>query len=145
MTRNTGKSSERAFTNCLAKLYGKRAYIHRFDDASDLHGMNKRVIKVNKQPADFLVVLGGVTMFAEIKSCANATRFPFTSISSHQLAQAKATRAAGGKYFFFVHKLGDDTFYMLDSAKVDRVSKTRSSLGWSEMNLWSDYESYKGR
>jgi penicillin-binding protein-related factor A (putative recombinase) len=143
MVQNTGKRSESGFENALSVKYGKRVYIHRLQDAQALHGLNGHAVKVGRQPADYVITVSGLTFYAEVKSSLNAASFPFSCIKSHQLAAAKQVRLAGGKYFFFIHNLKTDTFYMVDSAMIERVGKIRSSMKWSEMEPWKDYESYK--
>lgn len=143
MVQNTGKKSEAGFENALAVKYGKRLFVNRLQDAQALHGLNGHAVKVGRQPADYVVTVSGLTFYAEVKSSLNASSFPFSCISAHQLAAARKVRLAGGKYFFFIHNLKDDVFYMVDSATIDRVGKTRSSMKWSEMEPWTDYESYK--
>lgn len=140
---NTGKYSEAEFENCLTNLYGKKVYIHRLQDAAALHGLNGRAVKVGTQPADYIITVSGATFYAEVKSSSNLTSFPFSCIKAHQLAAAKRVRMAGGKYIFFVQNMKTKKMYMLDSQTVERVSKTRSSMLWSEMEVWTDYEAYK--
>ena len=143
MVKNTGKKSEASFENALSVKYGKRVFIDRLQDAQALHGLNGHAVKTARQSADYIVTVSGLTFYAEVKSSVNATSFSFSCISTHQLAAAKKVRLAGGKYFFFIHNIKDDVFYMVDSATIDRVGKTRSSMKWSEMEPWTDYESYK--
>jgi penicillin-binding protein-related factor A (putative recombinase) len=146
MKKNSGKQSEAMFENALTRMYGKRVFIHRLQDAQALHGMNGHAVKVGKQHADYILTISGVgSFYAEVKSSLNKTSFPLSSIKSHQLAAARQIRIAGGKYYFFVHNLATDTFYMVDSAEVDRVAKTRSSLRWDDYEPWKEYESYKGK
>lgn len=141
--KNTGKSSEAAFENCLTNLYGKKVYIHRLQDAAALYGLNARAVKVGTQPSDYVVTVKGLTFYAEVKSSSNLTSFPFSCIKAHQLTAARRVRMAGGRYYFFIRNINTDNFYMLDSQTVDRVSKLRSSMLWSEMEVWTDYEAYK--
>lgn len=143
MVKNTGKKSEAAFENTLVSRFGKRVFINRLQDAQALHGLNGHAVKVGRQPADYVVTFDGVTIYAEVKSSVNATTFSFSCISTHQLAAARQVRLAGGKYLFFIHNIKNDIFYIVDSAAIDRVSKTRSSMKWSEMEPWTEYESYK--
>lgn len=143
--KNSGKASEAKFENCLLYMYGKNVYIHRLQDAQALHGLNGHAVKVGEQPADYIVTVGGRSFYAEVKSSSNETSFPFSCIRANQIAAGKRVRLAGGKYVFFVHNIKSDTFYMLDSAAVERVSKTRSSMKWSELEEWSDYKAFKRR
>ncbi len=143
MVKNTGKLSESRFENTLSAQYGKRVFIDRLQDAQALHGLNGHAVKTARQSADYIVTLSGLTFYAEVKSSVNATSFSFSCISTHQLTAARQVRLAGGKYVFFIHNIKQDIFYMVDSSTIDRVGKTRSSMKWSEMEPWNEYESYK--
>lgn len=142
--KNTGKQSEKAFENCLNVTYKGRAYVHRFEDAAALHGMNGHAVKVSKQPADYLICLNGQTMLAEVKSSVHATTFAFGCIKPHQIAAAKKIKLAGGQHKFFVHRIDTDVFYTLDVSQIEATLKDgRSSLKWADMQIWEEYDSYK--
>lgn len=143
--RNTGKPSENRFENALRKLYGVRVFIQEFYDAAYLHGLNRKPVMAPEQPADRLVVLDGKTFFAEIKSVSKGQSFPFGMIKSNQIGAGVLVSKAGGDYFFFVHDLQTDTFYKVPAALVKTTQDSgKKSLKWSEMEVWEDYERYKG-
>lgn len=143
-SKNTGKPSEREFENTLNFIYGKALHIVEFFDAAYLHGLNKRAVIAPEQPADRLVTANGQTFFAEIKSVLNGTAFPFSIIKTNQLLAAKKQMLSGGLYFFFVHDLSKDTFYIVPAAQVFATKDAgKQSLKWSEMTKWELYETYK--
>lgn len=142
--KNTGKNSEAAFENCIAHTYKGRAYVYRFEDGADLHGLNGHAVKSAKKPADFLVCLNGHTHLAEIKSSVNLTSFAFGIIKPHQLMHAKKIKLAGGFHKFYVHHLDKDIFYVVDVVQIEQAMKNgKSSLKWSDLSKWEEYEAYK--
>jgi len=140
-SKNTGKPSEILFENALRHVYGKRVFIQEFYDAAYLHGLNKRPVLAPEQPADRLVTANGTMFYAEIKSVLKGTSFPFSMIKSNQLRAAKEQSMAGGLYYFFVHDLAGDRFYMVPASQV--LNTEKQSLKWDEMTLWQDYVTYK--
>lgn len=143
--RNTGKPSENRFENALRKLYGARVHIQEFYDAAYLHGLNRKPVKAPDQPADRLVTLDGAMFYAEIKSVSSGKSFPFSMIKSNQIGVGKLATLAGGSYFFFVHDLQADIFYRVPASLVLSTQEAgKQSLKWSEMEVWEDYETYKG-
>lgn len=145
MTKNTGKSSEQIFENTLRKLYGSKVFIQEFYDAAYLHGLNKKPVKAPEQPADRLVTLNGQMFYAEIKSVSKGTSFPFGMIKPNQLRASKLALLAGGNYLFMVHDLQSDIFYRVPASLVLSTQEAgKQSLKWSEMEVWEDYETYKG-
>lgn len=142
--KNTGKASEQAFENCIAHTFQGRAFVYRFEDGSDLHGLNGHAVKSAKKPADYLVCLNGVTSLAEVKSSVHATTFSFGIIKPHQLAAAKKIKMAGGHHKFYVHRLDSNVFYVVDVAQIEEALKAgKKSLRWVDLQTWSEYESYK--
>lgn len=142
--KNTGKPSERRFENALRKLYGARVHIQEFYDAAYLHGLNGKPVKAPEQPADRLVTLNGTMFYAEIKSIAKGTSFPFGMIKSNQIGAGVLATKAGGSYFFFVHDLQTDVFYKVPASLVVSTQEAgKQSLKWNEMEVWEDYETYK--
>lgn len=145
-SKNTGKPSEREFENTLNFIYGKALHIVEFFDAAYLHGLNKRAVIAPEQPADRLVTANGQTFFAEIKSVLNGTAFPFSIIKTNQLLAAKKQMLSGGLYFFFVHNLAGDVFYIVPASQVfETMESGKKSLKWNEMTRWELYERYKSR
>lgn len=128
--KNTGKPSEKEFQNIIASL-GKRGYTHRFPDASDAFGRNKKLMNIARQPGDFFVVENGEVYLADVKSCSNSSSFPFSLISKTQMAASRMITAAGGKYYFMVHNLKTNTWYKIASDIIHNCSKR--SLKWSEL------------
>lgn len=144
MAQNTGKPAEAHFVNTLNNLYGVQARVVRFEDASDLHGMNGRAVKTSKKPSDYLVTVRGVMEYAEVKSSVDLTSFRFSNISTDQLKEAIFQRLAGGRYTFYVYSVTRDTFYTLTLDQIEVTQKAgKASIKWDDLPIWSDYESYK--
>ena len=123
MTKNTGKPSEEIFDTHFTRL-GKRAYVHKFTDASEVTGMNKgRVgsgfVNVKAQPADRLVVLDGQMFFAEVKSStALHDRFDFKLLKKGQNAAGAQAIAAGGAYWVYYHHIATGEWFRFPSSDV---------------------------
>lgn len=130
MAKNTGKHSEKEFVK-IVKTLGKRGYVHRFPDASDAYGRNKKLVNVANQPGDFFVVENGEVYLADVKSCSNPTSFPFSMIAKGQLAAARMITAAGGRYYFIVHQLKENRWFKIASETI--TSSSKRSLKWSEL------------
>ena len=123
MTKNTGKPSEEIFDTHFLRL-GKRAYVHKFTDASEVTGMNRgRVgsgfVNVKAQPADRLVVLDGQMFFAEVKSStALHDRFDFKLLKKGQNAAGAQAIAAGGAYWIYYHHIATGEWFRFEYAWV---------------------------
>lgn len=138
MAKNTGKPSEKKWLDAHAKL-GKRAWTHRFVDASEIVGKTGKVaIAASPQPSDFMLVLDGETSFSEVKSTQNKTSFPFSILQKTQSTQAKMILAAGGSYWIYVHSLVLKKWFKLPYSLVTETKAAgKSSLKWSEL---TEYE-----
>lgn len=134
MSRNSGKASEAAFVTRYRKL-GKRCYVYRFRDMSDLFGMNGgKKFKLPPLPSDFLVVHNGAVQFAEVKSTQDPRAFRFSMLSKDQWAAAVKITAALGTYMIYVHNLLSDTWYKVPfSYCVLTKDAGMNSLSWTEM------------
>ncbi len=143
---NTGKSSEALFDNTIASVYGIKGHVHQFYDAAYLHGLNKRPVLAPEQPSDRLVTVNGVMFYAEVKSVSKGASWPFSMIQTGQKRAAKLQLLAGGDYFFFVHDLQTDVFYVVHAKQMfDAIENGKQSLKWNEMKVWDDYQTYKGQ
>lgn len=143
--RNTGKASEELFEDYF-KAQGKIAFCYRIEDASDLHGRNKKLVMTTKKPSDWVVTENGSMYYAEVKSTTNKTSFPFTMISKNQWATARRQIAAGGSYFFFIHDLTKDNWYKVPAEILLNVTD-RKSITWADLApfLWGIYDTIHRR
>ena len=139
---NNGKLSEAEFQNCLRTLYKNRVHIIRFDDAAVAYGLNKAAVKVNAQPADYLVACNGAMFLAEVKSSMNPSSFSFSNIGDLQLKTSKLVRLTGCNYIFFCHNLTTNKFHFMDAGLLHRTLGNRSSLKWEEIPEWTEYNTY---
>lgn len=134
--KNTGKPSEKLFDDAFT-LYGKRAYVFAFTDASEATGMNRatgRATNIKPQPADRMVTLEGRTFYAEVKSSVSKDdRFDFKLLRPTQGMYAAQVVAAGGEYLVFYHHLSTDEWFcfpyqLVVSTKADGKSSIPLSL-----------------
>lgn len=138
MSKNTGKPSEKAFTDALKRL-GKRAYHHRFVDASEIKGKTGKIaVAASPQPSDYLVVIDGDTHFAEVKSTQSVASFPFSLLNTNQTAAARMILAAGGGYWVYAHSLILNKWFRFPYSLV-----TQTKEGGKASIKWSDLSSYE--
>jgi penicillin-binding protein-related factor A (putative recombinase) len=138
MAKNTGKPTEQAFED-LFKPAGKRAFLHRLTDASDVFGLTDKAANQAAQPSDYVVVHDGETFFAEVKSTQNATSFPFSLLKSGQSAAGLQIEGAGGHYLVFVRALalpGQPWFRVHYSTIRAAKADGKGSLKWKDMQCW---------
>lgn len=135
MAKNTGKPSETVWKDAHTRL-GKRAFFHRFVDASEIVGKTGKVaISASSQPSDYLLVLDGLTSFCEVKSTQNTTSFPFSILRKNQSADAKMILAAGGSYWIYAHALELNRWFRFPYSLVDQVKAAgKSSIPWVDLN-----------
>jgi hypothetical protein len=133
--RNTGKPSEEAFEK-LFKSLGKKAFLHRFTDASDIKGLTGQVSNASAQPSDYIVVAPEGTFFAEVKSTVNPTAFPFSLLRPSQSAAGLQIEGAGGRYRIFAHALSlpEQPWFAFPYRMVPEMKLGgRSSIKWIEL------------
>lgn len=134
--KNTGKASEEEFERRW-KALGKRAFLYRFEDQGDLHGLNKKVVLSRCKPADYLVVVDGEKHFAEVKSSSDRTAFRFSQIRETQQGFARLITAANGGYFLYVHHVETDFWALLPWQIIqNRMAREKKSIPWSEMEAY---------
>lgn len=129
---NTGKSYEKDF-ELRIKALGKRAYLHRFDDAAAIRGKTGVAGYAKKQPSDYLLVLDGTTHFTEVKSCESATSFSFSQLEEGQHAAAKQITAARGSYMVIVFSIVLNEWFEISYREILNISITKKSIKWTEM------------
>lgn len=136
MTRNSGKPSEDSF-EALIKSEDPNAFIFRITDSAEVRG-RAGAGWTKAQPADYVVTIRGKTFFAEAKSSSNKTSFPFANITKEQLGYAKLQEKAGGAYYFFLHSLSTNSWFMVPAGVIIAAIKAgKRSFKWSELKEWS--------
>jgi len=138
MAKNTGKPSEMAFERRIRAL-GKSAWFFRFMDAAEVVGRTGKGGFIRPQPSDYMLVIRGITIFAEVKSTTSATSFAFSLLRPTQSAMAEMIEVAGGIYKIFVHRLDTDQWYNIPYSLVRSTKAAgRSSLPWAQLEeyLW---------
>lgn len=137
MTKNTGKLSEQKWLEAHNKL-GKRAWVHRFVDASEIVGKTGRVaVAASPQPSDFMLVLDGETSFSEVKSTQNKTSFPLSILRKTQSTQAKMILAAGGSYWIYIHALILKKWFKIPYTLVTQIkAEGKASIKWQDLSQY---------
>lgn len=121
MSKNTGKPSEAIFEEHWG-AEGKVAFCHRITDASEVRGRSKGFVVVKKQPSDYLVVDRGRTYFAEVKSTNDPVGFKKNLLRTSQSSFATMIEAAGGEYFYFIHSIALDKWWMVRAKDLVRAA-----------------------
>jgi penicillin-binding protein-related factor A (putative recombinase) len=128
------KKTEIAFANHW-RVYGKRAWVHRFSDTAQAIGMNGKDTIAPSQPSDFLVTLEGQTFFAEVKHSTEPVSFSHSKIRKQQMNCARMCVPAGGAYFFFIYAAALKKWFCVP-AHVITTSATKSTK-------WADITQYE--
>lgn len=133
------KITEKMFMDYYARL-GKRAYVHKFTDTAEIRASTGGRGKAPKQPSDYIVVVDGLTFFAEVKHCKNKTSFPLGALQPGQVAAGRRIRKAGGGYFVFVNAASLGKWFSIPFAVIeDTLAKGKKSLPWTDLEsfIWS--------
>lgn len=130
---NTGKNSEELFEELLKRKYGKKVFIHRVTDTSEVRGRSGAGF-TKPQPSDYIVTEDGEMYYAEVKSSNGKVSFPFGDITTTQIGTAKRQRLAGGNYYFFIHSLVFDKWFKVPGDVI--LDHQRKSLKWKEMEKY---------
>lgn len=134
--KNTGRPSEKAF-EAYFKGKGKDAFIHRFVDAAEIRGRTGVVGQARAQPSDYIIVVEGRTIFAEVKSTTHKTAFAFSLLRKVQTASAIQIMAADGTYHVFIHSLAKSQWYSMPySVVIDAQIAGKSSIKWEDLEQW---------
>ncbi len=129
--KNTGKPSEHLFEAKIAAM-GKRACAFRLVDASEITGRTGKVaVSARASPADYVIVMNGMTYLAEVKSTNNATSFPFSMIARAQHAAGTLVTAAESKYLIFIHRVATNQWYMISYNTL--LNSEKASITWAEL------------
>lgn len=134
MARSKGKISEDYFESWW-KPHGKRVHVQRFTDTLFVIGQQKdHLARKDAQPADYLMTAYGQMFYAEVKESENATSFSFGNISKQQLACARQTLAAGGKYFFFINHIVTRQWHVVDAKEIiHMIDDDKKSVKWPDL------------
>lgn len=128
------KQAEKDFVDSFAK-YGKRVFVHRFNDTAASKATSGNKAFVVAQPADFQVCLDGKVFWAEVKFTKDPSKFHFSNIQKTQLARSRQITTAGGTYLFFVKRGETDQWYAIPAPVVHNAPQKH--LKWTEIE---DYE-----
>jgi hypothetical protein len=131
---NDGTAAEKAFEVLI-----KADDLYRFPDQKALTGLNGgRRIGSFRQPSDYLITKGGVTWYAEVKSCQSAVSFPFADIRPSQSAKALKMAAVRGGYAFYLFSFGLGKWFIMTAGQYADVLKTGAkSVKFSQLSEWN--------
>lgn len=134
MARSKGKISEDYFEDWW-KPHGKRVHVQRFTDTMFVMGqMKDHLARKDAQPADYLVTAYAKMFYAEVKESENATSFSFGNITKKQIACARQTVAAGGRYFFFINHVVTGLWHVVDAGHFIRlIDQGHNSVKWLDL------------
>jgi len=115
------KISESAFEN-QGNALGKECYIQRLIDNSDLMNRgNRGHASLPRQPADFIVMLKGLTFFAEVKGT-EQDKFYLSRFEPSQWAGMMRSHAAGGNYNIFIYHVPSKLWTVVSAEYILKLS-----------------------
>jgi penicillin-binding protein-related factor A (putative recombinase) len=127
------QKAETDFEDALDAL-GKSAYYHRLTDASDIKGLTGQVSNQACQPSDYIVVVRGVTYFAEVKSTSDATAFRFSLLRPSQSAHALRITRAGGQHTVWVKHVPSARWFKVPYTQIEATKAAgKMSIPWKEL------------
>jgi len=135
MARSKGKVSEKLFEDWW-KPHGKRVHVQRFTDTLFVMGQqDNHLARKDAQPADYLLTGYGKMLYAEVKESENETSFNFSNITKQQMACARQTTAAGGRYYFFIRQLSTDRWHVVDANTFIHMIdvQEKKSIKWFDL------------
>lgn len=109
---------------------GKLACASRFTDASDLYGLNKKLVMDFPKPADFLITYNGWTALCECKATKDMKGFPVGNVRRGQMIAATRMVAAKGNYVFAVKRMHDGVVFTIPASII---LNGRGTLLWSDL------------
>lgn len=119
-------------------FYRKKGnYLYAFEDTREaLRTGGSRRVFTKARPSDYLVTSEGVTFFAEVKYCSNATSFPFSNIAPEQFAAALQCTMAKGLYLFFIKSSITNLWYKVPASVILELWETQRSIKWTELHAY---------
>lgn len=121
--KSSGKATEKKLTAHLKELMREPDWwFHRFPDASVCRG------RIQKQPADYLVMHKGRPALIEAKECESTTSIPKSRLT--QLAKMRRFEMAGGDGLFIIsHPTLNWKWRMLSILDVEQSEIKSVKLG----------------
>lgn len=120
--------SDLAEAEYVSKFVPKGALLHRFVDTKAARN------KVSAQPSDFLVAHNGRIWFAEVKSCHEATSFPFSALQRSQMQTISLSVKNGTEYRVYVKNENTEEWYLIPgNLIIDTLNAGRKSLRWLDL------------
>ncbi len=113
--------------------YGKQAWCFRLSDTAAAKAIAGNKAFTVAQPSDYIVVVNGQVIFAEVKSTVDKTTFHFSNLRKTQVAASRRITAAGGTYLFFVKSEELEQWYAIPAAVVHTTLREKKSMTWLEL------------
>lgn len=130
-----GNEAQATFLDWMEKR--QKAFVHRLPDPSDVPMIAGRRVKLPPQPADFVVCIKGQMFYAEVKSSASRTVFPFKGIRDSQRAGAKQSTMQKCGYFFYIFSAYNDLWYEVPGKViVDLIETGHKSMPWKDLDRY---------
>ncbi|HQT78201.1 MAG TPA: hypothetical protein PLD10_14190 [Rhodopila sp.] len=131
-----GYAAQDEFASKWGKL-GKRGWSHRFEDASDLFGRNKKLVQTGTQPADFLCGYSGWLGLVECKATIDPKGFKVSLIRQSQMISATLSVAAKTNYVFCIKQQVTGNWFF---APAEFVINQKGTITWGELfpYLWPE-------
>lgn len=122
----------------MVSALGKRGYFHRLTDASDIKGLTGKTSNAAHQPSDYIIVVLGITYFAEVKSSHDATAFRFSMCQPSQLAHALRIDRAGGQHVIWCKHVPSGLWYCIPYRQIELAKADgHKSIPWKELTACS--------
>jgi hypothetical protein len=124
------------------KALGKKAWLHRFADASDLYGLNKGHVIVEAQPCDYLCGFSGVVALIEAKATGDTKGFKRSLLRRPQIAAILTSIVAGTPHYVAVRNENTQEVFLIPAAFVYSCAGT---VAWSDLAQfkWQDGPPWK--
>lgn len=116
----------------------KGSFIHRFSDTHDVNAQlnrfneGRKMVYTEKKPSDFLIVFGGNTFFAEVKST-SGVRGVTKALFDEQEGLRNRILKAEGMYFYFIYSITNKQWYKVPGELI----------AYNPNRKWEELSEYK--
>lgn len=130
-----GKAWELSFQERWEAIDRKKSWTHRLVDASDLYGLNGKMVNAFSSPGDFIIGYNGWLALCDCKSTIDPKGFKVSLVKKPQIIAATLSVAAGTPYVFPVMSVHTGNSYFVPA---DVVLSARGTIPWDDLAcyLW---------
>jgi hypothetical protein len=129
-----GYTAQDEFEARWAKL-GKRGWLWRFRDSSDLYGRNNnKLVITDAQPADFLCGLSGWVGFVECKATKDLTGFKIGSLRKTQSVYMTLSHVAQTPYMVAIKQELTSSWFLVPG---NFILQQKGTIKWAELALYA--------